>query len=480
LAEGRIAAHPVRIDTAAIRHLLFWLREPSMPRLAMSDIRDRRRTRLGHVLLWRACVVLALLVVPRAMRAQEADPRPEKPDSSIKFPNTTAGEFTPGAGFDLIRTQKGSLNISGYGLFRYVNQTPAGQTYLDHLGRVRDVNPRNDLNWHRTFVWLTGFFYDPRFRYNLSIWSLGTTQQTLVFGNLQFRAAKAFNVGVGVLPNLTARSLQGSWPFWAASDRQMAEEFFRGGFSSGVFATGEALPRLFYTVSVNNNISQLGVTQGNDTRDMMYSGSLRWQPTTGEFGPRNGFGDFEQHTRVATQFGVSGGISRESRYAPLDQPPNATQIKLSDGLNPFAAGALADSVTVQSLRYREAAVDAGLKYRGFSFQSEYYFRTLDQFIATGPLPLQAIYDHGFMAEAMYMVIPRKLGLYGVSGYVFDDFRRHPWEAGGGANFYPLAVRTWRVNLHLLHVNRSPVASLFSYYQPGQTGTIFSLGTDLLF
>jgi hypothetical protein len=279
----------------------------------MSVIRDPCRTHAGHGPLWRACVVLALLVVARSTRAQEADPRPEKPDSSMKFPNTTAGEFTPGAGFDLIRTKKGSLNISGYALFRYVNQTPAGQTYLDHLGRVRDVNPRNDLNWHRTFVWLTGFFYDPRFRYNLTIWSLGTTQQTLVFGNLQFRAAKAFNVGVGVLPNLTARSLQGSWPFWAASDRQMAEEFFRGGFSSGVFATGEALPRLFYTVSVNNNISQLGVTQANDTRDMMYSGSLRWQPTTGEFGPRNGFGDFEQHARVATQFGVSGGISRENR-----------------------------------------------------------------------------------------------------------------------------------------------------------------------
>jgi hypothetical protein len=397
----------------------------------------------------------------------------------VKFPNTTAGEFTPGAGFDVVRTRMGSLNVSAYGLFRYVNQMPAGQTYRDHLGRVRDVNPRNDVNWHRTMIWLTGFFYDPRFRYNITSWSLGTTQQTLLFGNVQFRAADALTVGVGILPSLTARSLQGSWPYWAASDRQMSEEFFRGGFSSGIFATGEALPRLFYNVSITNNISQLGVTQANDTRDMMYSGSLRWQPTTGEFGPRNGFGDFENHRTVATQFGVSGGISRESRYAPLGQAPNATQIKLSDGLNPFAEGALADSVTVQSLRYREAAIDAGVKYRGFSFQSEYYFRTLDQFVATGALPLSSIFDHGFMAEAMHMVVPRKLGVYAAGGYIWDDFQRHPWEAGGGINFYPSGTRSWRLNLHLLHINRSPVSSLFSYYQPGQTGTIFSLGTDLL-
>ena len=46
-------------------------------------------------------------------------------------------------------------------------------------------------------------------------------------------------------------------------------------------------------------------------------------------------------------FGVSAGTSRESRYASETAPPNATQIKLSDGLNPFDAGALAEGVTVQ-------------------------------------------------------------------------------------------------------------------------------------
>jgi hypothetical protein len=440
---------------------------------------SRARRRIPPVRVAALVAALVACAMSRGAGAQDADPLPSKKDTAVKFPNTTAGEFTPGAGFDVVKTRMGSLNISAYGLFRYVNQTPAGQTYLDHLGRVRDVNPRNDMNWHRTMIWLTGFFYDPRFRYNITSWSLGTTQQTLLFGNVQFRAADALTVGVGILPSLTARSLQGSWPYWAASDRQMSEEFFRGGFSSGVFATGEALPRLFYNVSITNNISQLGVTQANDTRDMMYSGSLRWQPTTGEFGPRNGFGDFENHRRLATQFGVSGGISRESRYASLDLPPNATQIKLSDGLNPFAAGALADSVTVQTLRYREAAIDGGLKYRGFSLQTEYYFRTLDQFVATGPLPLSSIFDHGFMAEAMHMVVPRKLGVYAVGGYIWDDFERHPWEAGGGVNFYPSGTRSWRLNLHLLHIDRSPVASFFSYYQPGQTGTIFSLGTDIL-
>jgi len=362
--------------------------------------------------------VLACTWLASAVRAQEADPKPATPDSAKRFPNTIAGEFTPAQGFDIIKTERGSLNISAYGLFRYVDQVPGNQTFLDHLGRVRTVNTVNSLNWHRTMIWLTGFFYDPKFRFNITGWSLATTQQTLLFGNLQYLASPYVNFGVGIAPSLTARSLQGSWPYWAATDRQMSEEFFRGGFSSGFWVTGRIVPRLTYNVSINNNISQLGVVQANDSRDLHYSGSLRWQPTTGEFGPRNGFGDLEHHTRLATQFGVSAGSSQESRSAPVSQPAaNETQIKMSDGINPFDADALAPGVTVTNLGYREAAVDAGAKYRGFSLQSEYYWRTLEDFKATGPLPLTSIFDHGFMAEVGYMVVPKTVNLYFAGGYV---------------------------------------------------------------
>jgi hypothetical protein len=414
-------------------------------------------------------------------RAQDADPLPTKKDT-LKYPPTVAGGFTPGAGYTIINTDKGSLNISVYGLYRYINQLPAEQTFTDHQGRVRSINTVNDLNWHRTMIWITGFFYTQRFRYNITGWSLATTQQTLLFGNLQYTAAPWFTIGVGIAPNLTARSMQGSWPFWAASDRQMAEEFFRGGFSSGTFITGNIAPKLTYTLSVDNNLSELGVVQANDTRDLSYTAAIRWQPTTGEFGARNGFGDFEYHTKVATQFGASGGKAREGRYAPLDQPPNETQIKLSDGTSPFEAGNLILGETVTALNYSELAIDAGVKYRGFSFQSEYYFRDLNHFIATGPIPdtLGTIFDHGFMAEAGYMAIPKTLMVYVVGGYVFDQFRRFPWEAGGGADYYPGHSRSWRLNLHCFHVKKSPTGSSFGYYLGGLTGTVFSLGVDILF
>lgn len=427
-----------------------------------------------------ACSLLATL--SGALAAQE-DPGRGLTDTTTAadtaYPNTSAGEFTPAKGFDIARTRRASLNISFYGLFRYMNQLPGTQTFTDHLGRERAVRTRNDLNWHRTFVWLTGFFWNPKFRYNISLWSLPTTQQTLLFGNMQYRFSPALVLGVGIAPNLTVRSVQGSWPFWGSSDRQMSEEFFRGGFSSGVFVTGRILPRLTYTASVNNNISQLGVVASNDTRDLAYSASLAWMPTTGEFGPRGGLGDLEYHETLATRFGISAGHSREDRYANDSVPPNATQIKLSDGVNPFDADALAPGVTVQKLDYDEVALDAGLKLRGFTLQGEYYWRRLSDFQATGVVPWASIFDHGFQVQGMHMVVPRKVGVYLTYGQVIDEFDRDPWEISGGASYYPSGTRSWRVNLHIIRVVRSPTASSFGFYTAGQSGTTISIGWDIL-
>lgn len=433
----------------------------------------------------RAAALIAglLLILPAGLSGQEEAGRDPSDTAFVNdsvYATSIAGEFRPAKGFDIIRTSHASLNISFYGLFRYMNQTPGNQTFTDHLGQVRPVKARNDLNWHRTFVWLTGFFYVPRFRYNISLWSLPTTQQTLLFGNLQYKFSQAIGVGVGISPNLTARSVQGSWPFWGSSDRQMAEDFFRGGFSSGFFVTGQPLQRFWYTASVNTNISQLGTTAANDSRDMAYSASFVWRPTTGEFGPRGGLGDFEYHPMLATQFGMSAGHSRESRYASDSAPPNATQIKLSDGVNPFEAGALAAGVTVQKLDYDVLAVDAGFKYRGFSFQSEYYVRKLSNFVATGPVPLSSIVDRGFQVQGMHMVVPRLVGVYLTYGRVFDEFDRNPWELSGGASYYPSRSRSWRLNAHVIRIERSPAASNFGFYTSGQSGTTISLGTDILF
>ena len=45
--------------------------------------------------------------------------------------------FEPGEGFLVGQGKLGELSISAYALVRYINQLPADQTFIDHLGNER-------------------------------------------------------------------------------------------------------------------------------------------------------------------------------------------------------------------------------------------------------------------------------------------------------------------------------------------------------
>ena len=52
-------------------------------------------------------------------------------------------------------------------------------------------------------------------------------------------------------------------------------------------------------------------------------------------------------------------------------------------------------------------LDAGLKWRGWSLEGEYYFRWVDHFDVTGFIPVTSLFDQGFLSSRRYRV-----GLYG--------------------------------------------------------------------
>ena len=396
----------------------------------------------------------------------------------------TWGGLDPGNGFDVVKTKVGSLNISGYVLLRYLNQLPAHQTFVDHLGNVQAVNPRNDIHAHRIIIYFRGFIFNPRFTYNLFVWTVNATGQVAVVGALTYKFNKHFLLSGGVNGFPGTRSLQGSHPYWLGHDRVMADEFFRPGFTNGVFATGEIFPRLHYNAMVGNNLSQLGLSATKLTRDLGGGASLWWMPTTGEFGPRGAYGDYEWHEKVATRFGVSYAYSREDRFTELNNPsPDNVQIRLTDSDLLFATGTLAPGVTVQKANYYLLSEDAAFKYHGFFLMGEGYYRLLDRFQADGPLPMATIRDRGFFVQVAQMLLPKRIEVYGASSYVYGDTRfafPQSHEFLGGTNYYPIDSRNLRVNLQVIRVQRSPVSSVFGYYTAGQRGTIVSVATSLLF
>ena len=300
----------------------------------------------------------------------------------------TWGEFDPGQGFLVGRTDAGSLEISAYALVRYVNQMPGTQTFIDHLGVEHTVDNRNDLFPHRIMVFFKGWLGTPKLVYNIFLWTVNPTDQKNFFAGIGYQFSRQFSVYAGLNGLPGTRSLQGSHPYWLGHDRVLADEFFRPYFSNGIWAQGEVAPGLWYNVMTSSNLSALGVKGTQLDRKWGTGASMWWMPTTKEFGPRGGYGDWEHHEKMATRFGFS------TTYAPSEQrytdsvtgATGNTLMKLADSLNVFDTGALATGVTVHNVNYQLLSFDAGLEYKGFFLQTEIYNRWLDGFVADGPLP----------------------------------------------------------------------------------------------
>jgi hypothetical protein len=398
---------------------------------------------------------------------------------------TTWNVYEPGQGFDIAKSEYASLNISGYLVARYLNQLPPSQSFVDHLGRTQNVDTRQDFQLHRVMLYFTGNLFNPKFNYNITLWTVNDTAQQAIVGALYYFVNKHLIFGVGWNGIPGTRSMQGSHPYWTSYDRVMADEFFRPYFTQAVFAQGSLGHRLEYKYSLGNNLSNLDITAVKLTRDLSQGVSLTWLPTTGEFGPRGAFGDYEEHQSVATRFGIAYTHSREDRFnTSTSEAPDNTAIRLGDSLLLFGTGSLTPGVTVQKATYQLLAADGGVKYKGFWLQSEGYFRLLNNFVADGPLPVGSIRDQGFYVQTAYMVAAKKIELYGATSWVFPRFHptdtKSPHEALGGLNWYPTDSRNYRLNVQAISVLRSPVSSTFGFYTGGLRGVSFTLGATALF
>lgn len=411
-------------------------------------------------------------------------PAPAEPEKKPYVPIETWGEFNPGNGFLLGRNSMGELAISAYALVRYVNQMPGEQTFTDHLGNVRSIDPRNDIWPHRAMVFLKGWVGTEKLIYAITLWTVLDTNQNAIFGNLGYQFSRKFSIYAGLNGNPGTRSLQGSHPLWLGHDRVMADEFFRPFFNSGVWAQGEPVPGLWYNVMLGNTNSILGLKSSQLDRKFTYGASMWWMPTTKEFGPKGAYGDWERHEKVATRFGFSWTWSPEQRFTDgTTGVTGNTTLRLADSLNVFDPGALASGVTVQQVDYRILSFDAGMKYKGIFLQTEIYNRWLQNFEADGPLPLTSIHDTGFYVQAAFFPVPKKLELYGATSQIFGDKSAgfdNSSEYLVGTNYYPTSTRNVRFNVQVIDVNHSPVSSAFGYYVGGQDGTIFSTAFSVFF
>ena len=357
---------------------------------------------------------------------------------------------------------------------RYLNTTDSEDTFTDHLGVVREVNTRNDITVNRTMFILGGFIFDPRLRYSSTVWTSAGAASIVVAGTIgwQFNQGLTLTGGYTGVPG--SRSLVNTFPFFAAADRTMSDNFFRPGFTQGVWASGEPVEGLNYLAFVGNGLNTLNISATKIDSNLMYSGSVWWEPR-GDYGPpgksRNMYDDYFQSEDTRIRLGMAFTSSKEDRFSNLDQTsPENTSMHNSDGVLTFSTGAFAPGVTVELATYDMWALDWGIKRKGLAINGQYFFRSIHDFEADGPIPVDETNDHGFELSASYFLVPRKFEVYGRAGKVYGEFG-DSWEYAGGVKWYFVNSERMWLNAELMKVEKAPYSGTFTPYTSGLTGWV---------
>jgi hypothetical protein len=366
---------------------------------------------------------------------------------------------------------------------RFLNTLDSPETFTDHLGNLREVHRRNDITVNRSMFIFAGYIFSKKLQYSLTVWTSAGAASIVVAGNIGWRFNKRLTLTGGYTGVPGSRSLVNTFPFFQPTDRSMADNFFRPGFTQGVWANGELFKNFNYLVFVGNGLNTLNISANKIDTSLLTAGSVWWEPLGAYSEPgksRQMYDDYFASKKVRIRIGSSFTRSREDRFSEIDQSsPDNTSIYNSDGVLAFSTGAFAPGVTVQKATYKMWAIDGGLKYSGFSINGQYYLRWLGDFEADGPLPLTSTFDHGFELSAGKFLIPKKLVLYARGSKVFGQFA-NPYEYAGGFKWYFLpSERVW-ITGELMRVKGAPYSGAFTPYTAGMSGWAPMLQTVLAF
>ena len=426
---------------------------------------------------------------PPKPASEPADPPASEPEPTAapakKKPNPS-GHYDDGiviwrtaedAGFPFLL--KFNINTQ----IRYLNTTDSPETFIDHLGNEREVHVRNDITVNRAMFILGGYVFDPRLRYSFTVWTSAGAASIVVASNIGWQFGRGFTLTGGYTGVPGSRSLVNTFPFFASTDRTMADNFFRPGFTQGVWANGEPVDGLNYLVFIGNGLNTLNITANKIDTSLLYSGSLWWEPL-GAYGPpgksRNMYDDYFAEKKTRIRVGAAYTRSREDRFSNLDQSsPENTSLYNSDGVLTFSTGAFAPGVTVDKATYRLAAIDAGLKYNGLAINTQYFTRWIDDFEADGPLPLESTFDNGFEWSVSWFFSPRKVAGFVRGSKVFGEFG-DSHEYGVGVKWHPVATERFWLTAEVMDVHKAPYSGAFTPYTAGMDGIVPMLQAVIAF
>ena len=223
----------------------------------------------------------------------------------------------------LSTARKGEIYIRLFSYVRYLNQTESRRDLHRRVRQqARPSSSGRTSSSQKFFSPFSGWFLTPKFR----VLPVRLVVERVARRSRAGRRRRQYQLHVQPVRHRRRRhhvpadasgAPKGQFPYWlGVDDRLIADEFFRGSYTNGVWLKGEIATKLKYKAMLANNLSTLGVSAAQiDNKIDTQSYMLQWLPTTGEFGLSGTFGDYDYHEKLATRLAVHYTQSTEDKQS---------------------------------------------------------------------------------------------------------------------------------------------------------------------
>lgn len=362
---------------------------------------------------------------------------------------------------------------------RHTGFTRNAETWTDSSGVTRSIRNRNNFESERLRLNVSGTAIDPAMTYYFVFDgdADGGSNVDLLVSMFTYEIDPALKVRFGRWKVAADREWLLSSRYTTLTDRSMATEFFRVGFSDGVWLLGDVGDDCYYEMSLTNGLRTSNRRAFNLDDNLGAAANVRWEPL-GAFGP--GFVDYARHEEPVVQLGGGVAINKSDDRSDVGFPTGDNNfVRLSDGTLLASTGALGPGVSVLGDRVLEGALDLAVKWRGWFLSSEFFVRSIQDLTADGPIVISQIDDHGFRCDCGKFLVPKRLDAIGRVSHVSGPFG-DAWEYAAGFNYYwgsgsrdgELNDRINKFTFDVTLLDGSPVTSGPADLVAGDDGVLF--------